>query len=64
MSHSVNLSRPARLCGGRMPLELVVRKLARAGESSALADLLALAVPLSVRVWWTMHGTSLTVEVA
>ena len=60
--HYFPLSRPA-CCGGVSSLESVLRKLARAGETSALAALLRLPVSLATRVRWAAFGSMLSVEV-
>ena len=60
--HYFPLSRPAR-CGGVSSLESVLRKLARAGEASALAGLLRLPLSLATRVRWAAFGTLLSLEV-
>ena len=58
---SISLSRPAS-CGGRASLSFLLRKLARAGETAALAALLGSTLPASCRVSWLILGNVLTVE--
>lgn len=62
MLHSIHLSRAAAFCGGSSSLELLARKLARFGEAQALLALLQLPIPMSARVWWTLYGTTLSVQ--
>ena len=64
MSKSILLSRSARFCAGRVPLALLLQKLARLGETAAIRALHELPLSPQSRVRWTMCGTSLSVEVA
>ncbi|WP_302457358.1 hypothetical protein [Bilophila wadsworthia] len=59
----VSLSRPG-LCAGRLPLHLLVQKLLRSGERLAAVSLQSLPWSRQRRVWWTLQGTKLFVEVA
>lgn len=64
MSKSILLSRSARFCAGRVPLALLLQKLARLGEIAAIRALHELPLSPQSRVRWTMRGTTLSVEVA
>ena len=58
--HSIPLFRAAS-CGGRASLSFLLRKLARAGGTAALAALLGTSLSTSARVRWAMLGHVLTV---
>ena len=64
MSKSILLSRSARFCAGRVPLALLLQKLARLGEIAAIRALHELPLSPQSRVRWTMRGTTRSVEVA
>lgn len=64
MSKSVLLSRSARFCAGRVPLALLLQKLARLGETAAIRALHELPLSPQSRVRWVLCGNALTVEVA
>ena len=52
MSKSILLSRSARFCAGRVPLALLLQKLARLGETAAIRALHELPLSPKSRVRW------------
>lgn len=61
MSATFFLSRPGR-CAGRVPLSLLLQKLARLGENAAIAALCDLPLSLRSRVRWMISGHVLFLE--
>ncbi|GAB7509152.1 hypothetical protein Bwad005_17630 [Bilophila wadsworthia] len=61
MSATVFLSRSGR-CAGRVPLSLLLQKLARLGENAAIAALCDLPLSLRSRVRWMISGNVLFLE--
>ena len=61
MSATIFLSRPGR-CAGRVPVSLLLQKLARLGENAAIAALCDLPLSLRSRVRWMISGNVLFLE--
>lgn len=64
MSTSLHLSCTSMMCGGRLPLSLLLRRLATLGETAAVVALCDLPISLQSPVSWLAFGKTLTLEAA